>query len=135
MFCPAVLSTTVIDPIHWIWSEWNNTECLFDYMNGSQPQTFVCFDLNPSRVGPPKSPSLSPPCAFRKAIAKSGLQHMGTQSTVSTSGTSDQPQEPSSSVDWTVSSLVFLPTRPAPIANLTRPCKYGAKQYCCQCFR
>lgn len=65
---------------------------------------------------------LSPPCGFRKAIAKSGLQHMGTQSTVSTSGTSDQPQEPSSSVDWTVSSLVFLPTRLSPITNLIGRC-------------
>uniref|UniRef100_A0A3Q3JT45 Diacylglycerol kinase n=2 Tax=Monopterus albus TaxID=43700 RepID=A0A3Q3JT45_MONAL len=35
-----------------------------------------------------------------KAMAKSGLQHMATQPSVSTPGQSDPLQEPSSSVDW-----------------------------------
>nr|XP_043891870.1 diacylglycerol kinase zeta isoform X3 [Solea senegalensis] len=35
-----------------------------------------------------------------KAVAKSGLQHVATQPSVSTSAQTDQPQEPSSSVDW-----------------------------------
>uniref|UniRef100_A0A3Q3JK47 Diacylglycerol kinase n=1 Tax=Monopterus albus TaxID=43700 RepID=A0A3Q3JK47_MONAL len=39
-------------------------------------------------------------CGFRKAMAKSGLQHMATQPSVSTPGQSDPLQEPSSSVDW-----------------------------------
>lgn len=50
----------IIDPIDRIWSKWNNTKCLFDNMNGPQPQTFVCFDFNRSRVRPPKSPSVTP---------------------------------------------------------------------------
>uniref|UniRef100_A0A4W6BLC9 Diacylglycerol kinase n=1 Tax=Lates calcarifer TaxID=8187 RepID=A0A4W6BLC9_LATCA len=36
----------------------------------------------------------------RKAIAKSGLQHAGTQPNVSTSGPSESLQEPNSTVDW-----------------------------------
>ncbi|XP_071318214.1 diacylglycerol kinase zeta-like isoform X3 [Trachinotus anak] len=38
-----------------------------------------------------------------KAIAKSGLQHVATQPSISTSGASDLLQEPSSTVDWSVS--------------------------------
>uniref|UniRef100_A0A7N6B245 Diacylglycerol kinase n=1 Tax=Anabas testudineus TaxID=64144 RepID=A0A7N6B245_ANATE len=39
-------------------------------------------------------------CAFRKAITNPGLQHVGTQPNVSTSGQSDSLQEPNSTVDW-----------------------------------
>ncbi|XP_024658940.1 diacylglycerol kinase zeta isoform X3 [Maylandia zebra] len=35
-----------------------------------------------------------------KAISKSGAQHAGTPANVSTSGASESPQEPSSTVDW-----------------------------------
>ncbi|XP_074533490.1 diacylglycerol kinase zeta-like isoform X2 [Halichoeres trimaculatus] len=36
----------------------------------------------------------------RKALAKSGLQHAGTQPNTLTSGETDPPQEPTSTVDW-----------------------------------
>uniref|UniRef100_A0A8C4E5W0 Diacylglycerol kinase n=1 Tax=Dicentrarchus labrax TaxID=13489 RepID=A0A8C4E5W0_DICLA len=39
-------------------------------------------------------------CVFRKAIAKSGLQHAAAQPNVSTSGSTDALQEPNSTVDW-----------------------------------
>uniref|UniRef100_A0A671TLM7 Diacylglycerol kinase n=1 Tax=Sparus aurata TaxID=8175 RepID=A0A671TLM7_SPAAU len=44
-------------------------------------------------------------CSFRKAIAKSGLQHGAAQPDVSASGPTEQLQEPNSSVDWTDNAL------------------------------
>lgn len=43
---------------------------------------------------------------------------MGTQSTVATSGSGEQPREPSSSVDWTVSSLLLSHCSPTALPLL-----------------
>lgn len=41
----------------------------------------------------------------RKALTKTGLQHVGPQPALPTSGQTDQLREPSSTIDWTVSHL------------------------------
>lgn len=44
-------------------------------------------------------------CVCRKALAKTGLQHVGPQPTLAASGQMEQQREPSSTIDWTVSLL------------------------------